>query len=292
MTHQAFFVWPHGSKFSVHVAGSFSGWGLIPLTKQGNYYFQSLALDDGVYHYKFYVDGVWQYDLGQPHEDDGSGNWNNYLEFGVESEPVAVAEPVVEHKAQATHAPTHAPQTHQDNAEDKPLSKKQQKKQAKQQEKAAQKQQQQQQGGGGGKKQQKGAGATPKHAPEPEPEAEAQAQDETEQPETTEDVSTELVAEETTEPAKPVKTPETVVTVDVVAADTDIDMVALEQFVRSVQPPGLKWEGSSVSDYVFGLKKLTIICKCRDDVSVEDVCTELEKNGDMIGSAQIQSFAC
>jgi len=80
--------------------------------------------------------------------------------------------------------------------------------------------------------------------------------------------------------------------VDVTTADVDTDLALLEKFVRETKVDGLTWEGSQVMEYVFGLKKLRIICKCRDDVSVEEVCQELEKNDQLIGSAQIESFSC
>jgi len=74
---------------------------------------------------------------------------------------------------------------------------------------------------------------------------------------------------------------------------SDVDMVEVEKFVRSVERPGLKWEGSAVKPHVFGLEKLEIICQSRDDVAIEDdVLVALTKNEDLVASAQIIGFAC
>jgi hypothetical protein len=79
---QTFFVWPHGGQI-VSISSTFNHWNPQPLLKQGNYFFGVFFdLPDGVYQYKYVVDGRWVYDISQPHVDDGSGNWNNYVEVG------------------------------------------------------------------------------------------------------------------------------------------------------------------------------------------------------------------
>jgi len=84
-----------------------------------------------------------------------------------------------------------------------------------------------------------------------------------------------------------------IITLEVVGSDVDTDMDAVEKFVRGIQRPGLKWEGSAVKEHVFGLKKLEIICQARDDVSVEDdVCVAISANEDLIGGATILNFSC
>jgi len=83
-----------------------------------------------------------------------------------------------------------------------------------------------------------------------------------------------------------------IITLEVVAQQ-DTDMAELEKFVRSVQRPGLKWEGSAVKPHVFGMEKLEIICQARDDVSIEDDVLEfLRGNGDLVAGATILGFSC
>jgi len=81
------------------------------------------------------------------------------------------------------------------------------------------------------------------------------------------------------------------VEIAVVTADVDTDLEELEKFVRGTKFAGLTWHGSKITDHVFGLKKLNIVCKCKEDVSVDAVCQILEQN-DLVGSAQIESFTC
>jgi len=107
---QTFFVWPHGGK-SVSLASNFNHWKPHALVKQGNYFFTVLDLPNGTYQYKYVVDGRWVYDISQLHEDDGSGNWNNYVEVGKGGE-----------KVQATH---HAPAKHEQKQQQPPKEKEQ-----------------------------------------------------------------------------------------------------------------------------------------------------------------------
>jgi translation elongation factor EF-1beta len=84
-----------------------------------------------------------------------------------------------------------------------------------------------------------------------------------------------------------------IITLEVVASDIDTDMVALETFVRSIQRPGLKWEGAAVKDHVFNMKKLEIILQAQDDVAVEDdVLVAIRENEDLVGGASILNFSC
>jgi len=70
-------------------------------------------------------------------------------------------------------------------------------------------------------------------------------------------------------------------------------MSEVERFVRSIERPGLKWEGSSVKEHVFGLKKLEIICQAKDDVAVEDdILVAISANEELIGGASILNFSC
>jgi len=131
---QTFFVWPHGGK-SVSLATNFNHWNPQPLVKQGNYFFTVLDLPDGTYQYKYVVDGRWVYDIGQLHEDDGSGNWNNYVEVGKGGE-----------KVQATHhAPAKHEQKHEQKQQQPPKEQHEQKQQQQGKNKGGKKENQQQQ---------------------------------------------------------------------------------------------------------------------------------------------------
>jgi len=273
---QTIFVWTHGGR-KVSLAGSWNGWHPEPLDKQGNYFFKILNLPDGVYCYKYVVDSVWQYDLGQLNEDDGSGNWNNYIEVGgakCESAPSSAR------KEQAQPVKKEPPQQHP--------KKEQQPKQQQQQQQPKKEQQPKQQQSKKGQQSKQHPQAQPQQPVEPEQEVHSASPAAVPEPEP--EHKTPTPAPAAAAPGK--KSPETIVVVDVTTADVDTDLAELEKFVRGTKVDGLTWEGSTVLDYVFGLKKLRIICKCRDDVSVEEVCQELEKNDALIGSAQIESFAC
>jgi len=204
-----------------------------------------------------------------PDEDDGSGNWNNYIEVGG---------------AKPDSAPPSARKEHaQPVKKEPPQQQPKKEQQPKQQQQPKKEQQPKQQQPKKGKQQQHVVVVEPEpekevhsaspavHEPEPEPEAPTPAP-------------------AAAAPGK--KSSDSIVVVDVTTADVDTDLEAMEKFVRGTKVDGLTWEGSQVLDYVFGLKKLRIICKCRDDVSVEEVCQELEKKDELIGSAQIESFAC
>jgi len=87
------------------------------------------------------------------------------------------------------------------------------------------------------------------------------------------------------------KEPESLVTLEVISADVDTDMQEVERVVRSINKPGIRWEGSVVKDHVFGLKKIEIICRAHDNVSVEDICAEIQQSEDVIAGASIISFS-
>jgi len=276
---QTFFVWPHGGK-SVSVASDFNHWTPQPLVKQGNYFFAVLDIPDGTYEYKFVVDGRWVYDISQPHQDDGSGNWNNYVEVGK----------AAQHHAPAAAAQGAAPAKH----EQKGKQQQQQQQKKEQQPKKEQQQKQEQQPQESKRKQKGKQQQQPAKAAEPEPEPEPQHEPE---PEPEPEPQNEEVAEEAT-PAPAVEEKKekvlvSIITLEVVGSDVDTDMEAVEKFVRGIERPGLKWEGSVVKEHVFGLKKMEIICQARDDVSVEDdICVAISANEDLIGGATILGFSC
>jgi translation elongation factor EF-1beta len=299
---QTFFVWTHGGN-TVKLAGTFNNWIPQPLTKQGNYFFELLNLPDGLYQYKYVVDGRWVYDLSQVHVDDGSGNWNNQVEVGAKSAVVIPShQPVKQHQQQQQPAKEPKPQQQQQKQQQKPQQDLQQKSK-KQLRKEQQQQKQQQQ-------------AKPEAKPEPEPEPVAQPEPAPAQTEAEDLPEAEAVPETEAEPASQpeiepedgevpaaaeVQTPQapekvliSLITLEIVA-QIDTNMEEFEKFVRSLQRPGLKWEGSAVKDHVFGLQKLEIICQARDDVAIEGeggVLEELMKNEELVAGASILGFAC
>ena len=67
----------------VRVAGDFSKWAPLPMTKRGGKYQTSLELAPGAYHYKFVVDGQWRTDPGCPESaPNGLGETNSVLHVG------------------------------------------------------------------------------------------------------------------------------------------------------------------------------------------------------------------
>lgn len=67
----------------VILAGEFNNWNenLMKMRREGNYWVYSLNLPEGVYHYKFIVDGDWMLDpANSSYEDDGRGHLNSVLE--------------------------------------------------------------------------------------------------------------------------------------------------------------------------------------------------------------------
>jgi translation elongation factor EF-1beta len=303
---QIFFVWPHGGK-SASVVGTFNHWNATPLSKQGNYFFTVLDLADGVYSYKFVVDGRWVYDISQPHEDDGSGNWNNYVEVGEKHAQKESAPKQEQHQKQQQGGKSekqHQQQQQQPKKDQRQQKKEQQpqeksekqqqpqeksEKQQQPQEKSEKQPQQQQEKGGKGKQQQqqqqsKKGGKQQQPEPEAAPEAEPEAQAETE---------SESAPAPAPEAKKERAAPASIITLEVVGSDVDTDMSEVERFVRSIERPGLKWEGSQVKEHVFGLKKIEIICQAQDDVAMDDdIIVAIQANEELIGGASILNFAC
>jgi translation elongation factor EF-1beta len=262
---QTFFVWPHGGQF-VSISSTFNHWNPQPLVKQGNYFFGVFDLPDGVYQYKYVVDGRWVYDISQPHEDDGSGNWNNYVEVGK----------AVLHK-EAPGAAHSAPAKAQPPPREQQQKGKEQQQKGKPQQQSKKEQQQQPQES---KKERKQKNKQQTQEPEPEPVVE-------------EPVATEAAPPPAAVPEKKEKTLVSIITLEVVACDIDTDMEKLETFVRSIQRPGLKWEGGAIKEHVFGLKKLEIILQAQDDVAVEDdILVAIQGNEDLVGGASILNFSC
>jgi len=321
---QTFFVWPHGGK-SASIVGTFNHWNATPLTKQGNYFFTVVDIPDGIYSYKFVVDGRWVYDISQPHEDDGSGNWNNYVEVGEkhaqkESAPGkhqqqqqqqgGKADKQQQKQQQKEQRQQKQPQQQQEKGgkadkQQQEKGGKAEKQQQQQQEKggkAEKQQQQQQEKGGKAEKQQQQQQQSKKNRgkqQQPEPKTETEPEQESapaQEPEAEPESAPEPEPEQESAPAPAAdakKAPASIVTLEIVGSDVDVDMAELEKFVRSIERPGLKWEGSSVSEHVFGLKKLEIILQAKDDVAIEDdILIAIRQNENLVGNASILNFSC
>ncbi|XP_070180227.1 5'-AMP-activated protein kinase subunit beta-2-like isoform X2 [Littorina saxatilis] len=71
------FKWEGGGK-DVAIAGSFNGWkSKIPLAKSHADFFTIVDLPEGEHEYKFYVDGQWVTNPGEPSAPNGVGSQNN-----------------------------------------------------------------------------------------------------------------------------------------------------------------------------------------------------------------------
>ncbi|KAI6659790.1 hypothetical protein LOD99_10645 [Oopsacas minuta] len=64
----------------VYIAGSFSNWEKIPLSKSTNDFNTIIELPEGTHEYKFYVDGAWRQDPdGNSLVEDTYGGFNNVI---------------------------------------------------------------------------------------------------------------------------------------------------------------------------------------------------------------------
>jgi len=78
---------------------------------------------------------------------------------------------------------------------------------------------------------------------------------------------------------------------DVKPLGSDTDMKALEQLVRKIDMPGLKWAGSELVPIGYGIKKLRIISVIVDDLVSTDVLREkIEAMEDQVQSTDIFAF--
>jgi len=68
-------------------------------------------------------------------------------------------------------------------------------------------------------------------------------------------------------------------------------MVALEEFVRSIQMDGLDWKLSELVEIAYGVQLLKISCNIVDElVSVDDLEEILNGNEELVSSVEIQTF--
>ena len=77
------FIWDEGGN-DVKLIGSFSNWKdtfEMKKDKRDNIFKISIPLNNGIYIYKFIVDGEWKYSNNQPIKKDNDGNINNFLDL-------------------------------------------------------------------------------------------------------------------------------------------------------------------------------------------------------------------
>lgn len=87
-------TWSHGGQ-EVYVAGDFSQWNKIPLTKSHDDFTTVLELPLGDYTFRFWVDGEWKTTSELPTIPDSDGNLTNYLEVfqeGLDDRSISFAQ--------------------------------------------------------------------------------------------------------------------------------------------------------------------------------------------------------
>ncbi|KAJ8906134.1 hypothetical protein NDN08_002631 [Rhodosorus marinus] len=82
-THPVEMVFSTQSAYDVCIAGTFSNWKPVKLSRQGNHWRRFLPLGPGIYSYKFVVDGNWICDQTKEIITDEFGNVNNVLRVGT-----------------------------------------------------------------------------------------------------------------------------------------------------------------------------------------------------------------
>jgi len=81
------------------------------------------------------------------------------------------------------------------------------------------------------------------------------------------------------------------VILDIKPWDDETDMKAMEEAVRKIEMPGLLWGAARLVPLAYGIKKLQISCVVEDDqVSIDALQEEIEKNEDLVQSVDIAAF--
>lgn len=77
------FVWKYGGE-NVQFACSANDWDIVNMVHYTDVctdtWYYTMVLDNGVYEYKFIVNGVWCYDMEKPTSNDQYGGKNNIVE--------------------------------------------------------------------------------------------------------------------------------------------------------------------------------------------------------------------
>jgi hypothetical protein len=79
MSNKVTFTWPYNGNL-VYLSGSFNAWGKYKMNKDDdNVHTIDMMLNEGVYQYKFIVDGKWCYDILKNNVSDGFSSMNNII---------------------------------------------------------------------------------------------------------------------------------------------------------------------------------------------------------------------
>ena len=82
-----------------------------------------------------------------------------------------------------------------------------------------------------------------------------------------------------------------VVVLDVKPWDTETDLKALEDKIRSIEMEGLEWKNAELKPVAYGLKKIVIMCHIVDtQVSVDDLQEKIGEFDDDVQSTDVVTF--
>ena len=83
-----------------------------------------------------------------------------------------------------------------------------------------------------------------------------------------------------------------VVVLDVKPWDSETDLKALEEKIRTITLEGLEWKGAELKPIAFGVSKLVIMCHIVDKlVSVDDLQEKIQEYEDEVQSTDVAAFS-
>ena len=83
-----------------------------------------------------------------------------------------------------------------------------------------------------------------------------------------------------------------VVVLDVKPWDSETDLKALEEKIRTITMEGLEWKGGELKPIAFGVSKLVIMCHIVDKlVSVDDLQEKIQEFEDDVQSTDVAAFS-
>ncbi|XP_050407632.1 elongation factor 1-delta isoform X1 [Patella vulgata] len=90
---------------------------------------------------------------------------------------------------------------------------------------------------------------------------------------------------------KPVLIAKSNVVLDVKPWDDETDMKIVEEKVRTIEMPGLRWGAAKLAPVGYGIMKLQIMCVVEDDkVSIEELTDKIQEFEDFVQSVDIAAF--
>lgn len=79
--------------------------------------------------------------------------------------------------------------------------------------------------------------------------------------------------------------------IDIKPLSDEVNMVELENAVRQIKLPSLKWQAAKLVDVAYGIKKLQILCTIEDaKVTGEDLEDKIMGLSDMVQSMDIAAW--